>query len=89
MKTCKVCNKEKEYIYLCLNAQGRSVYKDETGAIWHGKTCAPCFAAYVKSKSNKIPLATLPCRHCGYQFKQKAINQFACSESCYSILTNS
>lgn len=77
MKTCKVCGVEKESEYLCLNTQGRAVYKDENGKIWHGKQCSDCFTKYVKSKAGKTPLSLLVCS-CGVEFKQRAIRQKKC-----------
>jgi hypothetical protein len=78
MRKCKICQKTKEYNYLCLNSQGRATYKDEDGIIWHSRTCGPCHAAYVRSKAGKEPLKVLTCE-CGQEFKQKVINQKTCS----------
>lgn len=43
-RICKFCNVEKEYIFVGLNTQKRSRYKDEFNRVWSGRTCADCFA---------------------------------------------
>jgi hypothetical protein len=83
MRTCKVCGVEKEYVYLCLNGQGRAVYKDENGKIWHSRTCSDCFTSYVKSKAGKQPLKLINCLVCRKEFQQKAIKQKTCCKQCY------
>jgi hypothetical protein len=85
VRVCKECNKEKQYIYFCLDGQGRSVYKDEDGHIWHGRSCYICFKSYIKTKAEKIPLCDVICKHCGKSFKQRAIKQFVCSKECYKL----
>ena len=83
-RVCKVCLVEKDYSYLCLNSQGRLVYKnEEDGSVWHSRVCYPCFKSYVKKTSGKEPLGDKLCA-CGKTFKQKNIKQVACCKRCYS-----
>lgn len=84
-RICKKCGIEKDYSYLCLNTQGRLTYKDnESGGLWHGKTCWQCFKGYVKTTSGKEPLGDRQCA-CGAQFKQKNIRQVYCSRKCWDL----
>lgn len=85
-RVCKKCGVEKEYNFLCLNTQGRSVYKDETDKIWHSKICYACHLKYVKDRSTDRHLAIISCPACQKEFKQKVIRQVACSRACYEIL---
>lgn len=82
-RVCKVCLKEKQHNYLALNEQGRSVHKDEEGRIWHGKTCASCFAAYVKQKAGLPPLEKKICGFCGKEYMQKMAKQIYCCKICF------
>ena len=89
IRVCKKCGVEKDFSYLTLNTQGRSVYKDDdNGSLWHGRVCYPCFKDYVKSKSGKEALADRVC-HCGQVFRQKSVKQAVCCKKCYSSLKKS
>lgn len=52
-RTCKVCNVEKEYNYLTLDAIGRAIYKDQYDGIWHGKKCYACHKNKMKVHMKK------------------------------------
>lgn len=78
MRTCKVCKSTKEHKYLCLNAQGRSVYVDEAMGTWNGKTCYNCFKASIIEKRGAPPLKLVDCEICSLKFKQKHISQTLC-----------
>lgn len=87
MRICKICKVEKDYTYLCLDGQGRSVHKNkEDGKLWHGKQCSQCFTEYVKYKSGKAPLCEINCEVCGVNCKKKSHHQKTCSKECYSQL---
>lgn len=90
MRICKKCKISQEYNYLTLNSQGKAVYKDENGGIWHGKTCYSCFKQQIKSSSHvgltgrkKIALKSFTCVVCGISGIKKAIKQTVCSKTCY------
>jgi len=88
-RTCKTCGIEKHYKYLALDNRSRSVYKDETGKLWHGKKCGDCQLTEVKRILDKQPLSESVCKVCSKEFKKKAIKQIVCSLACYKILRKS
>lgn len=85
-RICKVCNIKREYRYLALDNRSRSVYKDETGKLWHGRTCGSCQLLIVKKIVDNEPLGDIGCKCCGKIVKQKNIKQFTCSKECYKKL---
>lgn len=80
---CKACGEDKVRRFFLLDAQQKSVYKDDEGNIWHGKICYVCFKNYVKEHSGKRPLKVSQCKECEKEFMQKTIRQFTCSKQCY------
>lgn len=82
MRRCKKCRKLKSHVYLTVNTQGRSVYKDATGEIWHGRICGGCQADIVKEKADKVPLTDGVCASCGIVFTRKVINKKFCCSAC-------
>lgn len=82
MAKCKKCDVEKERTFFMLDERQRSVYKDETGKIWHGRVCSTCFTDYVKTMSGKPRLGTVNCVQCGVLVHQRHIRQKYCSRAC-------
>lgn len=78
MRSCDHCMVKKQHIFLTLAENGRAVYKDEAGKIWHGRVCADCYTNAVWLKSKKRMLENRRCLVCNAWFKQKQIKQRRC-----------
>ena len=87
MRTCKICNVEKQYVLKGVTEGRNFVYIDANGGQWHGRTCYDCFKGKLRTgyvKRNHTPKA---CVMCGEMFAPKRHTARMCSKKCMNKKT--